>query len=102
MAHSINKTAFEFKLPAMASYHSTWDDADYEPVLPHRAPRLLARAAGSVRRSVAGYLQRRRAMNELMKMSDHDLADIGISRHESPRVFDPAFSAELADRRLGA
>jgi uncharacterized protein YjiS (DUF1127 family) len=102
MAVSINKTAFEFKLPEMASYRSTWADADYEPVLPHHEPGPLARVAASVRRSVAAYLQRRRVMNELAEMSDRDLADLGISRYDIPRVFDPAFALEHAKRRLGA
>lgn len=101
MAASINKTAFEFKLPATASYCSTWADADYEPVPPHREPGPLARVAASVRRSVAAYRQRRRVMNELAEMSDRELADLGISRYDIPRVFDPAFAREYAER-LGA
>lgn len=40
-----------------------------------------------------GELPRRRAvLNELSAMSDHELADIGLSRGDLPRVFDPAFA----------
>lgn len=38
-------------------------------------------------------LPRRRAvLAELGRLSDRDLADIGLSRSDLPRVFDPAFA----------
>lgn len=42
-------------------------------------------------------LPRRRAViAELSALSDHELADIGLTRHELSRVFDPAFAAQRA------
>jgi uncharacterized protein YjiS (DUF1127 family) len=98
---SMNKTEFAFKLPEMLSYHSTWDDADYEPVQPHRQAGLLARTAGAVKRSIAAYMDRQRVINEMSRLSDRDLADLGLSRYDIKRVFDPVFAAEHAARRGG-
>ncbi len=98
MNASMNKNTFAFKLPEMLSYHSTWDDADYEPALPRRRPSWVVRLAAAPVRWASAYAERRRVMNELMQMSDRDLADLGISRHDIPRVFDPKFAAEHAAR----
>ncbi len=38
--------------------------------------------------------QRRLVMAELALMSDRELADIGLSRSDLSRVFDPAFAAD--------
>ena len=98
MTISINRHEFAFKLPEMLSYHSTWDDADYEPVLPRCRHSSLARLAAAPIRWVRGYAERRRVMTELAQMSDHELADLGLSRYDIPRVFDPEFAAERAGR----
>ena len=98
MNASINKNEFSFNLPEMLSYHSTWEDADYEPVLPRRRQSWVARLAGLPVRWASAYADRRRVMTELARMSDRDLADLGLSRYDIPRVFDPAFAAERAAR----
>ena len=47
-----------------------------------------------------GEWQRRRAvMQELAMMSDRELSDIGLSRSDFARVFDPAFAADHAHGR---
>jgi uncharacterized protein YjiS (DUF1127 family) len=38
-------------------------------------------------------LNRRAVIEELTALSDHELADIGITRGDIPRVFDPHFVA---------
>jgi uncharacterized protein YjiS (DUF1127 family) len=98
MNASINKNDFAFKLPEMLSYHSTWEDADYEPALPRRRHSVLVRLASAPVRWATAYAERRRVINELAQMSDRELADLGISRFDIPRVFDPAFAAERAGR----
>jgi uncharacterized protein YjiS (DUF1127 family) len=40
--------------------------------------------------------ERRRVIRELEAMSDRELTDLGISRYDIPRVFDPKFTAERA------
>ncbi len=98
MNASMNKNTFAFKLPEMLSYHSTWEDADYEPALPRHQPSLLGRLTAAPVRWLSHYAERRRVMNELQQMSDRELADLGISRYDIPRVFDPRFAAEHAAR----
>ncbi len=43
---------------------------------------------------VAAMPRRRAVLDELNALSEHELADIGLSRTEVTRVFDPSFSAE--------
>lgn len=61
---------------------------------PAYAPRprngLVARLA-AVLQMVADAPRRRAALNELSALSDHELSDIGLSRSDLPRVFDPKF-----------
>ena len=92
-----SKQAVAFKLPEMLSYHSTWDDADYEPVLPRR--RGWADRVAFVSRAL-GFARRRSVRNELYAMTDRELADIGINRYDVERVFDPDFAREYASRGL--
>ena len=40
--------------------------------------------------------RRRAVLDELSMLSDHELADIGLSRVDLGRVFDPSFAAERA------
>lgn len=40
---------------------------------------------------VADLPRRRAVLEELGRLSDHELADIGLTRGDLPRVFDPAF-----------
>ncbi len=65
MNTSINKNEFAFKLPEMLSYHSTWDDADYEPVLPRRQAGWVSQLVAAPLRIVTRMAQRHRVMNEL-------------------------------------
>lgn len=43
--------------------------------------------------------QRRQVVAELALMSDRELSDIGLSRADLSRVFDPAFAADNARNR---
>ena len=44
--------------------------------------------------TLAEWRHRRVVMQELAMMSDRDLSDIGLSRSDIVRVFDPAFATE--------
>ncbi len=99
MSMQPSKQALAFKLPDMLSYHSTWDDADYEPVLPHRRPGWAERLALLVR-ALTAYSRRMAVRRELHAMTDRELADIGINRYDVERVFDPAFAREYASRGM--
>lgn len=101
MAAFTNKNEFAFKLPEMMSYHSTWEDADYEPVLPRRRNSWVARAADTGRRWLHNRMERVRVMNELKALDDRALADLGLTRYDIGRVFDKDFVAEHAERSAG-
>lgn len=52
-----------------------------------------ARGLRAVARWVGDFLERRAVVEELSSLSDHELADIGLTRGDIPNVFDPAFAA---------
>ncbi len=60
------------------------------------------RVLAAVRR-VAELPRRRATLDELGRLSDHELADIGLTRGDLPRVFDPAFvNSRNFARKAGA
>ncbi len=96
MSAPITKSDLAFSLPASLSYHSTWDDADYEPAQRQRPRGLFARLTAPIVARVQAWAVHERAVGELSVMSDRDLADIGLTRSDIPRVTDPDFIAEHA------
>ena len=101
MTAPLNRNEFAFKLPEMLSYHSTWDDADYEPAQPARAKGWFSRLVTLPTRMVTEFARRQRVMSELSQMSNRDLADMGLSRHDIGHVFDQSFAADYASRGFG-
>jgi uncharacterized protein YjiS (DUF1127 family) len=99
MTAHFKKNNFHFHLPEMLSYHSTWDDADYEPVLPRRQQSWVTYLVSAPVRALMAMAERHRVMNELSSMTDRELSDLGMSRYDIPRVFDADFAAERAARR---
>ena len=61
---------------------------------------LFARI-GSVLRWIAELPRRQAVLDELGSLSDHELADIGLTRSDLPRVFDPSFTAQQNRGHLG-
>ncbi len=57
----------------------------------HRTGRGLGQRLGS---AIAALRGRQAVFNELRSLTDRELADIGITRSDIYRVFDPAFAAE--------
>jgi uncharacterized protein YjiS (DUF1127 family) len=49
--------------------------------------------------AVAAWRQRQVVLQEMQTMTDRELADIGLSRSDLRRVFDPAFVADYARSR---
>lgn len=60
-----------------------------------RRPGLRA-AVARLFRAIADMPRRRAVLDELANLSDRELADVGLSRHDLSRVFDPAFAARRA------
>jgi uncharacterized protein YjiS (DUF1127 family) len=48
---------------------------------------------------VSAWRQRQAVLQEMQMMTDRELADIGLSRSDLTRVFDPAFVADYARGR---
>lgn len=57
-----------------------------------RGLRTAALALGTLARAVASFPAKRRAYSDLLALSPRELADIGLTRADIPRVFDPDFA----------
>jgi uncharacterized protein YjiS (DUF1127 family) len=80
---------------SLASYADTpYADTPYAEQAP-AAPSKFARAV----RWLIDLPRRRAVLAELSALSDHELADIGLSRTELSRVFDPDFAARRSTTR---
>jgi uncharacterized protein YjiS (DUF1127 family) len=96
-ARTANQT-FNFQLPSLSYIDAKWE----EPSLRVPAQSTAAPAkTGLVSRLMAGYRvwqRTRQARDEFSLMSDYELADIGLSRADVHRVFDPALNQDLQHR----
>jgi uncharacterized protein YjiS (DUF1127 family) len=92
----------EMALPLPASLSSaSWSDAHFASGAAER-PTLLQRV-GLAAKWLMELPRRRALLDELNTLSDHELADIGLTRSELSRVFDPAFAAQRdAERNVHA
>ena len=81
---------FDFSLGNLSYINSAYDDEPYVPAKPrdHRSPvsRLLS--------MFSEWRHRHAVIQELSLMTDRELSDIGLSRYDLARVFDPAFAAD--------
>lgn len=92
---------FSLRLPSLSYINADWEEPNLR--MPATAPRPVSKTglAAWLSRQVAGLLAWRRnneIASELAAMSDRELTDIGISRCDLPRVFDPAFGQDLGQR----
>jgi uncharacterized protein YjiS (DUF1127 family) len=99
-AHTAN-SKFKFELPSLSYIDAKWEEPSLRaPADPGRPARQTGFAAWLTRGGAAfrAWQRDRRAVSELGMMSDHELLDIGISRSDLVRVFDPAFNQDLRQR----
>jgi uncharacterized protein YjiS (DUF1127 family) len=102
--HTAN-TKLSFELPSMSYIDAKWEEPNLRA--PATTPRDVRRdgLAAWLSRQVAAFVAWRRdseAAGELSAMSDRELLDIGLSRADVGRVFDPAFNEDLRQRGTGA
>jgi uncharacterized protein YjiS (DUF1127 family) len=81
--------------PKMLSYHATWDDADYEPQFPARRRVPFVRLVAMLCARWQAARERQAVSRELAAMSAGELADMGITRHDLSRLFDPQHAPEF-------
>jgi uncharacterized protein YjiS (DUF1127 family) len=93
----ITKDQFTFKLGNMSYVDYSYDEptATVASTPKHGVGHWFVRAMGAV----AQWRRRQTVMRELEMLTEHELADIGLTRADLPRVFDPAFAAEHAGGR---
>jgi uncharacterized protein YjiS (DUF1127 family) len=97
-AHTAN-TEFSFRLPSLSYVDAKWEEPNLRVGAPVevRKPGL----AGWLARRFAAFNAWRRdaiAAEELAVMSDRELIDIGLTRSDMNRVFEPAFNEDLRSR----
>ena len=93
----VAKDQFEFTLGNVSYIDSTFEDA---PALPVEEPRRGVRQWIADRvTAVVEWRHRQEVMREMELMTDHELADIGLTRSDLQRVFDPEFALNHAHGR---
>lgn len=98
-AHTADTNA-SFQLPNMSYIDAKWE----EPEL-RKSARGAAQTHGGFAARLAARLTGLRALfrqndqaAELFMMSDRELHDIGLTRSDLDRVFDPAYNSDLRER----
>jgi uncharacterized protein YjiS (DUF1127 family) len=90
---------FNHRLPSLSYIDAKWEEPELR--LPaYKAPRRAGFAewlAGNLN-SLRTWFRDNEAAGELHAMSDRELHDIGLSRSDLGRVFDPALNQDLRRR----
>jgi uncharacterized protein YjiS (DUF1127 family) len=97
-AHTANQN-FSFQLPSLSYVDAKWEEPNLHT--PVQAAARGASPTGMLARLFARYRdwqRARQAMAEFSGMSDYELADIGLSRSDVHRVFDPSLCQDLEFR----
>jgi uncharacterized protein YjiS (DUF1127 family) len=103
MSAQTANSQFTFRLPSLSYIDASWEEPSLGASAPVRANGRKSGLATWLSRQISGLIAWRRdsqAIRELSAMSDRELMDIGVSRGDLPRVFQPAFNEDL--RRRGA
>lgn len=95
MTTRISKDEMALLMPHALGHY--FQDDPYDVPAPE-APTLLGRLTGAWR-WLAGLPGRRAVLAELSALSDHELADIGLTRGELPMVFQAEFAARRGEER---
>jgi uncharacterized protein YjiS (DUF1127 family) len=98
-AHTFNSQFFE--LPSLSYIDTAWEEQTHRtPVETGGTTRKTGLGGWFAHRIEALKARRRdvRAASELAMMSDHQLMDVGLSRSDLTRVFQPEFNEDLRRR----
>jgi uncharacterized protein YjiS (DUF1127 family) len=93
----VARDQFEFSLGNLSYIGPAYEDPQRAGVKPSGQE-----AGGWLHRlvmAVSAWRQRQAVLREMQTMTDRELADIGLSRADLSRVFDPAFAADYSRAR---
>jgi uncharacterized protein YjiS (DUF1127 family) len=102
-AHTAD-SQLSFRLPSLSYIDAKWEEPDLNAPKAASASVRATGIAAWLAHQVAALVSWRRnseAAHELVLMSDFELADIGLSRSDLSRVFQPEFSQDLNQRGIG-
>ena len=97
MSSYVSKESIELMMPNRLGHYFK-DDLQYTTV-PEVPNPVVFGMIWSFVTWLAEMPRRRAVVEELNSLSEHELADIGLSRSEVTRVFDPGFAAERRSER---
>jgi uncharacterized protein YjiS (DUF1127 family) len=90
----MTKDQFTFSLGNASYVDYSFDEP---PAIVVKEPESgIAQILRHVVAAFAEWRRRQAVLQEMSMMSDRELADIGLSRADLPRVFDPTFAAQRA------
>jgi uncharacterized protein YjiS (DUF1127 family) len=92
MSAPITKDQLTFALGNLTYVDTTYDEAPVSVVKPH-GHGIGSWLAGRLA-ALSEWHRRRGVMQEMALMTDRELSDIGLSRSDLVRVFDPSFAAD--------
>jgi uncharacterized protein YjiS (DUF1127 family) len=99
-AHTAD-SQFSFQLPSLSYIDAKWEEPNLRA--PAAASRVVQKGgvAAWLSRQIGAFIAWRRdsqAAGELSVMSDRELMDIGLTRADTSRVFQPKFNDDLRSR----
>jgi uncharacterized protein YjiS (DUF1127 family) len=100
--HTVNQK-FQFELPTLSYIDAKWEEPNLRAAAEDRRPahQTGLMAWFSVRLDAyRAWRRTQRSIAELGTMSDYELGDIGLTRSDLGRVFDPSFNDDLRRRGL--
>jgi uncharacterized protein YjiS (DUF1127 family) len=102
-AHTAD-SQFSFQLPSLSYIDAKWEEPDLRVSDAAQRPIRSTGMAAWLSRRVAAITTRYRsskAAAELAAMTDYELADVGLTRSDLSRVFQPGFNQDLRQRGAG-
>ena len=96
MSAPLSKEQFVFELPSLTYVDTHLED----PVLPPLPQGTGLRGVPAWLARFRAWREQRAALAELEMMSDRELADMGLTRSDLPRVFNRNLNTDLRDRKI--
>jgi len=96
MSAPLTREQFVFELPSLTYVDTHLED----PVLPPLSGATRRRGVAAWPARFRAWREQRAALAQLEAMNDRELADIGLTRSDLPRVFNNQLDADLRDRKV--